>query len=458
MYRIVASWYMMNQDKDFPKVGIGRVSDMRNPHPVVDARTAEAKPILFDGAVEGHVLVKNTNKALPLNKPRLISLFGYSAKASDVFNQNGGFFTDPFVLGSQPINMNEVFAGFSGLAHNASAIGINGTMISGGGSGATAPSLFISPFEAIKAKADDVGTAVFWDFVNSKPSVDYVSDACIVFGNAWASESYDRPGLDDEYTDELITHIASQCNNTIVVLHNAGIRLVEGFVDNPNVTALVFGHLPGQDSGKAVAAILFGDANPSGKLPYTVAKKAGDYGTADPDLPEGKFAKFPQSDFEEGVFVDYRKFDKEDIEPRYEFGFGLSYTSFEYSDLRVNASDPSPDEYPSGKIVQGGMEDLWDVLVTVSAGVKNTGDVAGAEVAQLYVGIPGEETPGKQLRGFEKPLLNATEEVTVNFGLTRRDLSIWDVERQLWRLQRGKYGVFVGGSSRDLPLKGEFEI
>jgi beta-glucosidase len=232
-----------------------------------------------------------------------------------------------------------------------------------------------------------------------------------------------------------------------------------GFVDNTNVTALIFAHLPGQDSGKAIAAILFGDANPSGKLPYTVAKKAEDYATADPDLPEENFANFPQSNFDEGVFVDYRRFDKEDVEPRFEFGFGLSYTTFDFSNPRVNmSSNASLDEYPSGKVIQGGMEDLWDVLVAVSADIVNSGETEGAEVAQLYIGIPGDETPAKQLRGFEKSFLNATEKATVEFGLTRRDLSVWDTEKQLWRLQRGKYGVFVGRSSRDLPLSSEFEI
>jgi beta-glucosidase len=205
--------------------------------------------------------------------------------------------------------------------------------------------------------------------------------------------------------------------------------------------------------------VLYGRVSPSGKLPYTVARNESDYAVLGPDLPEGKYKKFPQSEFEEGVFVDYRHFDKKGIEPRFEFGFGLGYTTFGYGNLVINKMNDSDfGEYPTGPVIDGGQEDLWDVLVEVSAEVKNMGGMDGAEVAQLYVGIPAEGAPVRQLRGFEKPFLNVSETTTVEFGLTRRDLSVWDVVAQRWRLVRGEYKIEVGGSSRDLPLVGKVVI
>jgi beta-glucosidase len=193
-------------------------------------------------------------------------------------------------------------------------------------------------------------------------------------------------------------------------------------------------------------------------LPYSVPKNESDFGTLlSPSLPEAPYNFFPQSDFTEGVYIDYRAFDAQDITPRYEFGFGLSYTTFAYSGLDIQtASSVSHAEYPSGPIQSGGAIDLWDVLATVTATVQNTGSVTGAEVAQLYVGIPGG--PVKQLRGFSKASIGPNQAVPVSFELTRRDLSTWDVVAQQWKLQSGDYNVYVGASSRILPLSGTLSI
>ncbi|ROT41385.1 beta-glucosidase [Sodiomyces alkalinus F11] len=464
--RVIASWYRLNQDhEDFPPPGAGMPMNVQEPHAIVDARNTSSRGVLRDGAVEGHVLVKNANGALPLGRPRLLSLFGYSATSARGMNFIGGGFVDPLAFGAYPVGWEEVEAGFTmkeDYDQDWSAIGLGGTMISGGGSGAPSPSTLISPFEAIKAQADGDGTALLWDFERGDPGVHAESDACLVFGNVWASESYDRPALYDDYTDGLILNVASRCNNTMVVLHNAGPRLVDQWIEHSNVTAVLFAHLPGQDSGNALVSILYGGANPSGKLPYTVARNESDYAhLAGPDvlLPDDRVhANFPQSNFSEGVYVDYRHFDRQGIEPRFAFGFGLSYTSFAFGNLTVqasrNASTTAP--YPTGPLGEGGPQDLWAVLARVSADVRNTGAVAGHEVAQLYVGIPGG--PVRQLRGFDKPFVEAGESAAVEFELTRRDLSVWDVGAQKWHLQNGTYGVWVGSSSRDLPLEGEFAI
>ncbi|KAI0126114.1 glycosyl hydrolase family 3 N terminal domain-containing protein [Xylariales sp. AK1849] len=466
--RVLASWFQMAQDQfDFPTPGIGMPVDITAPHDVVDARDPDSRSILFDGAVEGHVLVKNKNGALPLKSAnmKLISLFGYSAKAPSMNNQGRAteqlFFT-PWDDGAESANITEVVVGFLGnLNITKSSIAPNGTIISGGGSGATAQNLISAPYDALVSQAHEDGTALFWDFESANPLVNPTSDACIVIGNAWAAEGYDRPSLRDDFTDGLILNVADQCANTIVVLHNAGIRLIDTFIDHPNVTAFIFAHLPGQESGNALISVLYGKVNPSGRLPYTVARNESDYGSLlkpDITLAPDKYEMFPQSNFTEGVFIDYKRFDVLNITPRYEFGFGLSYTTFEYTDLVVSKTYSASQPYPTGEIVQGGQADLWDVISNVTVKIANVGDRDGREVAQLYVEIPGAGVPVKQLRGFEKPLVKAGESLSVEFGLTRRDLSIWDVVAQKWMLQAGEYGVLVGRSSRDLPLASTFSI
>lgn len=461
--RTIAAYYQMGQDKDFPTPGVGMPADLAKPHKIVDARNLSFKSVLFDGAVEGHVLLKNKNNALPLKAPRLLSIFGYSAKAPDQNNIIGGS-DSPWTYGVESFDFPEFKSGFAaGEVANHTAIAINGTIISGGGSGAVSMSLISAPFDAIAQQAYEDNTALFWDFHNPTPDVDAASDACLVIVNAFASEGFDRPNLHDDYTDGLITHVADACTNTIVIFHNAGPRLVDAFVDHPNVTGLIFAHLPGQDSGRALTSILYGRSNPSGKLPYTLARNESHYPSTSPSMPEGDFTLFPQSDFDEATLVDYRWFDKHNTTPRFEFGFGLSYTTFNYSNLVVTKQTQSLlsnntlwlGGYPDGDVAPGGQTGLWDVLLRVKVDITNTGGVGGAEVAQLYLGNPWADAD-KQLRGFEKVFLNASRTETVEFGLTRRDLSVWDVGAQKWRLDHGEpgYKVWIGGSSRDLTVEG----
>ncbi|KAI1338866.1 glycoside hydrolase family 3 protein [Xylariaceae sp. FL0016] len=450
--RIIATWYKMGQDTGFPVVGVGMPGSLTQPHQTVIGKSPSNKDTLLQGAVEGHVLVKNTNNALPLKSPKLISLFGYSAKAFDGYTPDDGVWNS----GYEPLAESDfVQEGYNVVYKQ---IASNGTMISGGGSGANQPAYVSSPFEALSLRAYDDGTSLWWDFHSGNPGVDQSSDACVVAVNAYASEGSDRPGLHDDFTDALVNNVAAQCNNTIVVFHNAGVRLVDQFIDNPNVTALIFAHTPGQDSGRALISILYGDVNPSGKLPYSVPKNESDYGALqNATQPDGIYALFPQSNFDEGVYIDYRAFDAKNITPQYEFGFGLSYTTFAFSDLSVMATEGADaSSYPSKPIIEGGHEDLWDTVAQVSATVANTGEVAGAEVAQLYVGIP--EGPVKQLRGFAKPVIEPGQSAVVEFNLTRRDLSTWDVVAQNWLLQEGEYNIYVGSSSRDLPLTSTLTI
>lgn len=409
--------------------------DVAAEHQRVIATSPDSKGTLLQSATEGHVLVKNTNGALPLKSPRLVSVFGYDAKGPDALQFN-------------TINFQSSYP----------AIQKNHTLWVGGGSGENSPAYVDAPIDALQRQAYEDGSSLLWNFDSIDPQLDPTSDVCLVFINSYATESQDRPGLTDEYSDTLVTNVANKCNNTVVVLHNAGIRLVDAWVDHENVTAVIFAHLPGQDTGRAVVDLLYGRANPSGRLPYTVARKAEDYGSLlQPSQREGDYWLFPQSNFSEGVLIDYRAFDAQNITPRYEFGYGLSYTIFDYSDLQTRRSNVSTTAYPpKASIEQGGNPRLWDEILTVSAKVSNTGVVDGDEVPQLYLGIPNG--PVRQLRGFDKLRIVAGESAPVAFPLTRRDLSVWDVSAQQWHLQEGEYKVYVGRSSRDLPLSGTFSI
>ena len=305
---------------------------------------------------------------------------------------------------------------------------------------------------------------MFWDFntENATSNINSNSDACLVFLNAASSEGVDRPSVRDSFSDSLVKNIAADCDNTIVTIHNAGVRLVDEWIEHPNVTAVIFAHLPGQDSGEAITKILYGDVSPSGKLPYSVPRNESDYGPVyAPVTHSGWDRYFPQDDFKEGVFTDYRAFDREGIDPRFEFGFGLTYTTFEYSNLKIeNTVDSSTlTSYPMGPIIPGGHSDLWDTIATVTADVTNTGSVEAAEIAQLYVGIPMQDQPIRQLRGFDKVTVPPEETRTVEFKLRRRDLSTWDVHGQNWRLLVGSdYPVYVGASSRNLKLSANLSL
>ncbi|KAH8888446.1 putative beta-glucosidase [Thozetella sp. PMI_491] len=458
--RTVAAWYQTGQDNGFPEPGIGMPANLSLLHDKVEGRNFADKPIIFQGAVEGHVLVKNVNNALPLKRPSVLYVAGYSAARPTQNSASGSSLSYwMWLLGfeSAPDGIQGLFSSFAGMEGPSPGVALGGTIISGGGSGATAQSTFIAPFDALLQRADADNTQLFWDFNSSQPYPMQVADACPVFTNAFASEGFDRPGLRDDYTDGLILSVAEQCANTIVIMHNAGSRLVDQWIDHPNITAAIFAHLPGQDSGKALVSLLYGDSQFSGKLPYTVARNESDYGhLLSPTKPSDQYQYYPQSDFTEGNYLDYRLFDRDNIEPRFEFGFGLSYTTFNYSELSIQVEEgTSKDQYPRGPVLQGGAADLWDVLARVSATISNTGHLDGAEVAQLYVGSP--DGPVRQLRGFEKPFIRAGGTAKVTFELTRRDLSSWDVVHQAWKLN-ALHDIYVGSSSRNLPLQGTLQV
>jgi beta-glucosidase len=207
-----------------------------------------------------------------------------------------------------------------------------------------------------------------------------------------------------------------------------------GWIDQ--VPALLDAYYPGQEGGRAVAEIIFGDVDPAGKLPFTWEKRWEDHPA---------FGNYPgdgrEVDYDEGVFVGYRWFDRRDIEPRFPFGHGLSYTRFEYANLRV---EPRSDG--SGEVV------TFDV--------KNVGRRAGDEIAQLYIAPPVAKVarPPRELKGFARVSLAPGETKRVQLEIDHNALAWFDERRHVWRTDAGRYRAEIGASSRDLRLEGEFRI
>ncbi|TIA27769.1 putative beta-glucosidase, partial [Aureobasidium pullulans] len=449
--RIVAAWYRYAH---FTSTGLDGTQS-------IDARELASQPTLLEGAVEGHVLVKNSNNALPLGRPSDLNLFGYdaiggsNATSSSYLHALGLINTQAYTNGTAftETELVSFFAAVEPANAYGPDIALNGTLFTGGGSGATTPSSSTSPFDAFSRKAAMDNTTLHYDFVSQNPLVQAPNSPCIVFINAQSSESWDRNTLADDYSDDLVTHVASSCSNTIVVLHNAGIRVVDNWIDNANISAVIFAHLPGQESGNALVDIMYGRVSPSGRLPYTVAKSQGDYGSLlNPTLPDQVNPQYSQSDFVEGLYIDYKHFIRQGITPRFAFGYGLTYTNFTYSSMQVSrnwfantAKIPYDAVSPTTAAPEGGLTSLYDVIANVTVDVTNTGNFTAAEVAQLYVNVPKSGLP-KALRGFDKITIAPGKKATYSFPLRRRDLSIWDNAKQQWILQSGVFTLMVGKS------------
>ncbi|KAF2158784.1 glycoside hydrolase family 3 protein [Zasmidium cellare ATCC 36951] len=444
-------------------------------------------------AQESLVLLKNKNsdgRGLPLQRPLVISLFGAHA-GPGMAGPNSAFsvmgMDDPYDghlttdCGSGQGSLTYAVTPYEALSARARADGsmiryiLNDTYTSttssgSGTSGGNMPSMSGNSSSAGGGATDSAssnssmsmggggggGVSISGSGTALSPSYEnYATDSavCIVFINSASGEGADRTVLYHTDQDTMITTVASNCNNTIVVINTPGARLVDDWIENENITAVVYGSLLGQESGNAITDVLYGDVNPSGKLSYTIAKNESDYPVS--------VCYTAQCEFSESVHVDYRYFDANNITVRYPFGYGLSYTTFSYGNVSIEITNQTALEskYPTGVLSLGGQKDLFDEIVTVTSSVKNTGDVAGAEVAQLYVSYPtAASQPPKQLRGFEKVTLQPGEEQSVSFALRRRDLSYWDVEAQKWAIAEGTYGVHVGASSRDLKSEGTIVV
>lgn len=255
------------------------------------------------------------------------------------------------------------------------------------------------------------------------------ADVAILMVGDDEGEDHDH-GIDlPEQQNRLIAAVAAANAKTVVVL-KSGSAVIMPWVDR--VPAILEAWYPGEEDGNAVADVLFGKVNPSGKLPLTFPRVVSDTLAANPDRFPGDGRTVHYS---EGLEVGYRAFNAHHLAPLFPFGFGLSYTQFQFSDLKVMIGT--------------------NRTATVSFSVTNTGDRAGAEVAQLYLSyppIPEGDEPPRQLRGFRKLQLKPRESQTVRLNLDARAFSYWSEGAHAWKIAPGAFQIFVGNSSVDTPL------
>ncbi|KAK4699050.1 beta-glucosidase, partial [Phenoliferia sp. Uapishka_3] len=346
-------------------------------------------------------------------------------------------------------------------AFGAVGAGPNGTQSSGGGSGTALAPYVYTPLEAITARGRRTGLKVDYELNDSNDTLPLVTitagnvQKAVVFVAAFQSEGIDRADLQlDNNGVALILTVAAVCTDTIVVIHSGQQVDMEAFADHPNITSIIFGYYPGQETGAAIDSVLFGDVSPSGKLPWTVGKLLEDYPSGAGSIVRADVAT-PNANFTEGVFIDYKWFDAKNITPRYEFGFGLSYSTFKFSDATVKSDYAADSDYvqKTNEVLSGG-GDLYDQLYTVGVTVENTGDIVAAEVAQVYLTFPSNVTnqPIRLLRGFCKETYNAGESKTLTFPLRAKDMAIWMTEAQEWAIPKGEFTFSIGSSSRNHPV------
>jgi len=284
------------------------------------------------------------------------------------------------------------------------------------------------------------------------------SQVAIVFATQHESEAMDLPNLSlPNHQDALIEAVAAANPHTIIVLETGGAVLMP-WIDK--VAGVVEAWYPGIRGSQAIANILFGDVNPSGKLPLTFPKSEADLPhpihvappKPDAEHPVPKLAGAPgligmamgigpffDVHYDEGLKVGYKWYDAENKTPLFPFGFGLSYTSYAYSDLKAASAD--------GKSIQ------------VSFNVKNTGSRSGEEIAQVYLTLPASSgEPPRRLVGWSKVELAPGERKNVTVDVEPLLVSVFNVDKNAWEQVPGDYTVWVGGSSRDLPLKAAVKL
>lgn len=261
---------------------------------------------------------------------------------------------------------------------------------------------------------------------------------CVGFNPWLEGEGSDRTFRLPGGQEDLIRQIAAINKNVVVVLTAGGNVDMTGWIDK--VPALLHAWYPGQEGGTALAQLLFAEFSPSGKLPVSFERRWEDSAAFNSYYPK------PGEDrveYKEGVFLGYRHFDHSPVKPMFPFGYGLSYTSFAYSNLDISPA--------TGDLT---------APVTVSFDLRNTGAVAGAEVAQLYVGDAHASVPRpvKELKGFAKVNLQPGETKRVNLSLDRRAFSFYDVGKKNWSAEPGPFAISVGDSSEDIRLHGTFVL
>ena len=364
----------------------------------------EAHHKLAQRVAEGSmVLLKNDDKILPLKKGQKVAVIGEMAKAPRFQG-----------AGSSVINPTKLDNAYDKLAELGTDL------------------LYAAGYEKGK---DAVNETLVAEAVEAAKN----ADVAIIFAGLteeFEGEGYDRENIEMPNShNNLISEIAKANENTIVVLAGGSVVHMPWISE---VKALLNSGLGGQAGGAAVANILTGAVNPSGKTTETYPLEFDENPT---------FGNYPggpvTSEHRESVYIGYRYYDKAGKDVLFPFGYGLSYTTFEYSDLKFSADSIKDTD-----------------TVTVSFKVKNTGDCDGAEIAQVYV-ADKESTifrPVKELRAFKKVFLKAGEEQEISVELSKRAFAFYNIELGDWMVETGEFGILVGASSRDIKLSADITV
>ena len=352
-------------------------------------------------AAESMVLLKNEEGLLPLGREGKVALIGAFARKPR-FQGGGSSHINPTKVDDIVEEMTQV-----------------------AGEGVT-----FSYAPGYRIEADDVDETLMHEAVQAAQS----ADTAVVFvglPDRYESEGYDRAHLrlPDNHI-RLIEEIAKVQSRVVVVLSNGSPVEMPWL---PQVQAVLEAYLGGQAVGGAIADLLYGEVNPSGKLAETFPAKLSH---------NPSYLNFPgegdRVDYREGIFVGYRYYDKKELEPLFPFGYGLSYTTFEYADLKVDRTE---------------LTDQDEVNVQVR--VTNTGDRAGKEIVQLYVSDVESTVirPVKELKAFAKVALEPRESKVVSFTLNKRSFAYYNVDMKDWHVETGEFEIQVGSSSRDIHVQ-----
>ena len=372
--------------------------------------TPEHQAIAQRIAEEGMVLLKNEGDALPLDPTAITSLAVIGENA--VRHNANGFFGAGVKTMHEITPLEGIVKRLGDRANITYSIGYSKQ----GGS---------NLIERAVAAARQADVAVIVAGLNHSRYLD--------------DEGWDRKSLRLPYDqDELIQRVVEANPRTIVVLISGPAVELDPWLDR--VPAVLQANYPGMEGGTALARVLFGDVDPSGKLTCTYPKRLM-------DSPAHALGTYPGTNgtlfYKEGLLVGYRWFDAKNIEPLFPFGYGLSYTRFQYSGLKLVAGS-----HPE------------DPVVTAEFEIANTGKRAGAEVAELYVrpARPGVPRPIQELKGFEKVMLQPGEKQKVSIRLDRRAFAYYDPAKKGWVSEAGDYGIEIGSSSRDIRLQDTFAL
>ena len=309
----------------------------------------------------------------------------------------------------------------------------------GGGSGAVDPIYSISLYEGMGKLGEDFPVTLVDENDKSAKDIIKSADAVVVsvgFDKKTEREDHDRTFSLPEGQDELIELALANNDNVIVVVYSGGGIDMSRWGDK--VSAILMGWYPGQEGGLAIARMLAGEFSPSGRLPLSIEAKPEDNPAYTNYYVEAPMTKRGHSTlnvtYGEGVFVGYRGYEKNGVQPAYPFGHGLTYTTFEYSDL-------------AAKPVKDGFE--------VSFTIANTGDFDASEVAQVYVGevSPVVARPAKELKGYEKVFIKAGESAQVKVLLPEFAFAFYDVDSHSWQVNPGAFDIMVGASVSDVRLQ-----